>query len=189
MVKAKTRSGLFALKLAVKHGLSLQCLKMLANGLIFSHLHYCDTVLGQASKTVLKSLQSRQDQVIRAFFKLGPWTIVDQYRRRLGWLDLEGKRNVHLTTLIYRSLKQQSPVAINAMFSRVDLSKKNHISPRDRPTDVVIPNWTNNRLQSTLTYRGASLWNSLPSTVHKAKDAGICRERAYKHFLKTNYIL
>ena len=69
MVKRKNRSGLFALKLAVRSE---------------ADLHYCDTaVLGQASKTVLQSLQSRQDQVIRAFFKLGHWACVEQHRNRL----------------------------------------------------------------------------------------------------------
>ena len=186
MVKTKTRSGLFALKLAVKHGLSLQCLKMLANGLIFSHLHYCDTVLGQASKTVLQSLQSRQDQVIRAFFKLGPWACVEHHRNRLGWLDLEGKRKVHITTLVYRSIQQQAPKAIGEMFSRVDLSTKKHISPHDRLTNVAVPNWTNNRLQTTFTYRGAALWNTLPDDIHIAGDADICRQRAYIFFLPKN---
>jgi hypothetical protein len=184
-IRKKTRSGLFALKLAIKHGLNLTCLKMLANGLIFSHLHYCDTVLGQASKTVLKGLQSRQDQVIRAFYKLGPWSCVDQHRKRLGWLDLEGKRKVHTTTLLFRCLKKKASDAINAMFCKVDLSKKAHISPRDRSTHVVVPNWTNNRLQTTLSYRGAMLWNSLPMNIHRAANAEECRERAYKYFLKT----
>jgi hypothetical protein len=97
---------------------------------------------------------------------------------------LEGKRNVHVTTLIYRSLKNEAPAAINAMFQRVDLAKKQHISPHDRSTNVIVPNWTNDRLQSTLTYRAAVLWNSLPTVVQRAKNAEICRERAYNHFLK-----
>ena len=184
MVRNKTRSGLFALRLAANHGLNLQCLKMLANGLVFSHLHYCDTVLGQACKTILLALQSRQDQVIRVIFKLDPWTCVDQHRKRLGWLDLDGKRKMHTTTLLFRCLKNEAPEAINVMFNHVDLTKKNHISRHDRPTNAVVPNWTNSRLQTTLSFRGATLWNSLPLNIHQAKDADVCRQLAYKYFLE-----
>ena len=185
-VRKKTRSGLFALKQASKHGLNIGCLVQMANGLIASYLHYCDTVLGLANSTALKGLQARQDQAIRIIWKLHPWASVETYRQRLGWLTLEGKRNVHLATLLFRASRREAPRAICDLFKPVDTAVRNHRFNfrNDRPTNFVIPKWTKPRLQSTLSYRGAKLWNELEDKFHLASDAQACRQLMYKHLLK-----
>ena len=107
----KARKGLYALRLASKY-VNRNSLKMMADGLVSSHLGYCDTVLAQAAPTNLKKLQSCQDRAIRIIFRAPRDADCDMLREKLGWLDLFGKRNVHMATLIWRSLNGQAPPAI-----------------------------------------------------------------------------
>ena len=185
-IRSKTRSGLFALKLASKRGLNIRTLIQMANGLVCSHLHYCDIALSQAAKTTLDRLQARQDQVVRLIYKLAPWCDVDSHRRHLGWLDLDGKRNVHLATLIFRAQRNEAPAAICEFFRRAgDKPKKHRFNFRDyRTTDLEVPRWTKRRLQMTLQYRGAMFWNGLPNHIHRSKTADSCRQKTFNLLMK-----
>jgi hypothetical protein len=152
----------------------------MANGLIFSHLHYCDTVLGQAAPTTLARLQAKQDQAIRIIYKLAPWSAVDSHRRKLGWLDLAGKRAVHLATLLHRCINKEAPVAIIEFFIPV---KPQPRKLRQRANRFEIPKWKKERLRSTLSYRGAVAWNQLPDGIQSAKDAETCRQMMFELLL------
>jgi hypothetical protein len=178
-MRSKGRQGLFALGQAAKC-VDRKTLVQMANGVVMSHLHYGDITVGQAAPTTLARLQPVQNMAIRTIFGLDPMANVDHHRRRLGWVPVQQKHEIHLSTMIWKALHQQAPVPIQQLFV---------VNPVvDRPYNfrqqeyLFVPTFTTERGQRSLSYRGPTLYNSLPSKAHEADTPKLCREITYSHF-------
>ena len=173
------RKGLYALKLASKQGVDRATLKLMANGLVFSHLHYCDSVLGQACPTNLGRLQRVQDRTVRVILRAEHHADVVPLRKKLGWLNLRGKRQVHLATMVYRCLNNEAPEQLQQLFVP---HKQGHYHTRNNQ-QLAVPNLTTENGQKTMAYRGAMLWNALPRAIHTCDAARKCRLLTYNYIL------
>ena len=146
----------------------------LTNGLVFSHLHYCDSVLGQACPTNLHRLQRIQDRTVRVVMRADHHADVVPLRRKLGWLDLSGKRQVHLATMVFRCLNNQAPEQLQQLFTP-------HVQGRYKTRNhqqLAVPNLTSCNGQKTTAFRGAMLWNALPKAIHIC-DTGLTPQPKY----------
>jgi hypothetical protein len=82
-MRSKGRQGLFALAQAAKC-VDRKTLVQMANGVVMSHLHFGDIIIGQAAPTTLAMLQPVQNMAIRTIFVLDPMANIDEHRRRRG---------------------------------------------------------------------------------------------------------
>ena len=134
----------------------------MANGLVCSHLNYCDTTIGQASDTNLQQLQRVQNKAVRTICRADYRADPKPLREQLEWLDLDGKRNVHLATLVYRCINGEAPEALQELFKKPD----GGYQTRSSLLPLKVPNYSSSNGQKTLSFRGAILFNALPNCIY-----------------------
>jgi hypothetical protein len=181
VIRSKARKGLWALKMASKY-LGKNTLKIMANGIVFSHLQYCDNVLAQASDSNLQKLQSCQDKAVRIIMHKDNLANPIPLRQDLGWLDLAGKQQVHLATLIWRCLNNEAPNSIKNLFCQFEQRRFTRLN-----VTLKIPVVTKLFMQMTLAYRGAVFWNSLPTEIKETSSAQHCRQLTYQFLLDKTF--
>ena len=175
--KAKARKRMYALRLAAEF-LDINGLKIMANGLVFSALQYCNLVIAQASETNLSKLQKYQDKTLLDILHLQTATEAElnNLRIKLGWLTLKDKRTVHLGTLIWRCLHEQAPASLCVLFKPDTRTRtlRNNIDGM-----LCVPKYKTDRSMKMLRYRGPMCWNKLPTEAKEAQSAASCRQAIY----------
>jgi hypothetical protein len=180
-VVKKVRSGAYALRIS-RRFLDERSRLLLYNGLVASHLNYCDMLLAQAGKTNLKKLQTVQDQAVRAVCKAPLRASADPLLQHLGFLNLEGKRCVHMATAVWKCVHGIAPEALSAFFQPVEEVHQHRTRGSTTDALFVRPVRTEQARRS-FGHQAAMLWRKLPANIRTARSAHECRERTYRYFL------
>ena len=92
----------------------------------------------------------------------------------LGWKNLETQRQIHKAQMVYNSL---NGLATNYLSSK-SIQRSDIITSynlRDSKNKLAVPLPRANYYKNSFSYSGAVLWNSLPSSIRKAKSLAIFR--------------
>ena len=148
-------------------------------------IDYAISVWGACSvqnKDLVSRLQRRAARIVTGnfdFINVRGSELVKQ----LGWQTIEERRNYFTATLMYRCIYEQAPIRlINELVMITDSHERNTRSAAH--LNVKIPKPNVELFRNSLRYRGALLWNSLPSELKTATNVDVFKYRYKKLFFK-----
>ena len=123
------------------------------------HLNYCSIVYHDASFTLRKSLQWLANEGIRYIFGLRRDAHITPYRRELGWLRSDSRRDYFALLILYRILRMRKLPMLIPFFAtfRPDRS-------RGMRKDLEIGSAVS-AASNVFQIRFAKMWNSIPSFI------------------------
>ena len=136
---------------------------MFANALILPHFDYLDTIYGRASKTKLNEPDILYKKVAKIALGVDKTESSINVYRDMKWLPLHLRRQVHISSYMFKVIKGESPNNFINKFKYIsggsrDGSNCNLYTPKS-------PNLKN------FYYLGAKAWNNFPSDLRNKCDA------------------
>lgn len=169
----KIASGIGALK-RIRPFVPSATLHLVFKALVQPHFDYCSVVWGNCGKTLSLKLQKLQNRAARVLTFSNYDANAENLFKILGWQDLSQQREMQTATFVYKSLNGLTPKYLSSKFvERCDITS---YSLRDDTNKLAIPLPRTNYLKNSFGYRGAVLWNSLPSNVRKARSLNEFRQ-------------
>ena len=180
-ISKKISAGIGALK-RCRPFLPQETLIYIFNAIVRPHFDYCDIVWGNCNNTLASKLQTRQNRAARILtfssFDCPSKTLLE----KLGWKTLESQRECHLANMMYKSLNGLAPDYLRNKFT--DRSTISRYELRDSKNKLAIPMPRTNFLKNSFSYKGAILWNSLPSDVRTANSIQEFKTKFNDYFCK-----
>ena len=173
-VTKKVNRVLFGLKF-IRLCTTLTLRKRLVESLVIPHLDYCSVVYLDASSTLRTRLQRLANAGVRFIFGCSRDTRITPYRRQLGWLRNDSRRDYFALLLMYRIVRIREPPILLPLFTPYE---------SDRPTrgprkDLDITNQS----PDTFQVRYAKLWNSVPQSTRDLPTYSCFKREIRRHLL------
>ena len=137
--------------------------KMFANSLILPHFDYLDTIYCRASKTKLQELDIIYKKVAKIALGVEKTESSINVYRDMKWLPLHLRRQVHLSSYMFKIIKEQSPSNFIYKFAFISGGSRNGAS-----CNLYTPKSKNLK---NFYYLGAKAWNNLPQDLRNMSDA------------------
>lgn len=150
---------------ANKYILTHQAKRTLCESLVFSHMHYCDSVYGPCvTRYDSQRLQRMQNICIRLVYNLKKRQGVSAKRFELSWLSVQEARFLH-TCCLYRKIVnlKTPPYLYNKIRFRSDV---HNINIR-RKDDISIPRHSTAMFKSSFSYLIGRILNLIPIEFKK----------------------
>ena len=143
----------------------LTCSQMIAlyQSLVLPHFDYCSTIWGNCGVVLRNKLQKLQNRAARIITRSGYEVRSTEILSSLGWCDLETRRNRQKSAVMYKVINGIAPDYLQELF--VPVNEAHNYNLRFSDMNVKIPQPHTEYLRRSLSYSGARLWNSLPSTI------------------------
>ena len=154
-----------------KNVLPIKYKKMFANALMLPQFDYLDTIYAKASKSNLKELDILYKKVAKIALNVPKTESSLNVYKDMKWLPLHLRRQLHLSSYMFRIIKGQSPSNF--------MNKFNFISGGSRDGDSCNLYTPKSKTLKHFYYLGAKCWNTLPSYLRNLDDAGRF-SKAYK---------
>ena len=154
--------------------------KKLVVSLIFPHLDYYSSAIGELSKTQCDVLQKLLNSCVRYVFQSRYRDHVTPLRLSLGWLSIKHRRLVKSLCCIFNLLSTGKP-----QYNREKIVL--HVNPR--PMRIREQQLVLSRHKSSAEYDKSFLvctikeWNSLPLQFRKSETLSIFKSQITTHFL------
>ena len=159
-------SGIGSIK-RISHCVPPATLHNIYHGLVQSRFDYCRVVLGNCAKTLSDKLQRLQNRAARVLTQSSYDADANQLIKKLGWDNLETRRQKLKAEMVYNSLNGLTPSYLSSKFiQRSDMITSYNL--RNSQNKLAIPLPRTNCYKNSFSYSGAVLWNSLPSSVRQA---------------------
>ena len=136
--------------------------KMFANSLILPHFDYLYTIYGRASKTKLKELDVLYKKVAKIALGVEKTESSINVYRDMKWLPLHLRRQVHLSSYMFKILNGQSPSNFINKFKFISGGSRHGTN-----CNLYTPKSKNLK---NFYYLGAKAWNSLPTDLRNMND-------------------
>ena len=127
------------------------------------HFDYCSTIWGNCGVVLRNKLQKLQNRAARIITRSGYEVRSTEILSSLGWCDLETRRNRQKSAVMYKVISGIAPDYLQELF--VPVNEAHNYNLRFSDMNVKIPQPHTEYLRRSLSYSGARLWNSLPSTI------------------------
>ena len=160
--------------------LSSNVLVTLYNAFVLPYLTYCCVVWHFCSKTASDNLQRVQNYAMRVILRQPPRTSSQYCLHLLNWMNLSKQRCVFVVYQIHKCLLKVVPTYLLSKFSS-NLSF-GYSSTRGRDKLHLFRPHTDFG-KNTLQFRGAQLYNALPSTIRKLMNLTAFRRACILYFL------
>ena len=172
----KIASGIGAIK-RIRPFVSPEILHYIYNALVQPHFDYCSIVWGNCGKTLSERLQKLQNRAARILTS-------SSYDARfllqqLGWKDLITQRQIQVALMVFKALNDLAPDHLFSMFT--ERSTSGYVL-RDSTNKLNVPLPKTNYLKRSFSYRGATLWNSLPCNLRQEKSLNRFKQLLNFHF-------
>ena len=158
-----------------------ETLILLFNAVVKPHFDYCDIVWGNCSNTLASKLQKLQNRAARILTYSSYDTPTDTVLKKLGWSKLHRQRDYHLADMVFKSINGLAPTYLQEKcIDRKEICK---YSIRDSSNKLSLPLPRTNYLKNSYSYKGAVLWNSLPSDTRAKTSINDFRTSCKKYIL------
>ena len=162
----------------IRRPLDLDSAKLLANGLVSSHLDYCNSLLSGIAETNRTMLQRVLNRLARVVTKSPPFTRSVPLLRSLHWLPVKYRVHFEICLLTYKAFHEEQPVHLRSLIAT---SLPSRSLRSNRGITLSIPRIKTNTGARAFSSCSPSLWNNLPLSVRSATSVATFRRR-----LKTN---
>lgn len=144
----------------VKSFLPRKTLILLYNTVALPHFDYCSAVWGNCSKSLQEKLQKLQNRAARIITGDSYETSSDEVLGKLNWKPLSERREDRLVALVRKTMMGKMPSYLKDEFH---LSNNSRYDLRSNLSMLKLQKPRTNALKRCFSYRGAELWNKLPS--------------------------
>ena len=174
----KIASGIGAIK-RIKPFVSPEILHYIYNALVQPHFDYCSIVWGNCGKTLSEKLQKLQNRAARILTSSSYDADAGYLLQQLGWKDLIAQRQIQVALMVFKALNDLVPDYLSSMFT--ERSTPGYVL-RDSTNKLNVPLPRTNYLKKSFSYRGATLWNSLPCSLRQVKSLNHFKQLLNDHF-------
>ena len=146
------------------------------------HFDYCSIVSGNCGKTLSEKLQTLQNRAARILTS-SSYDAEAGYLllllTQLGWKDLIAPGQIQVALMVFKALNDLAPDYLSSMFT--ERSTSGYVL-RDSTNKLNVPLPRTNYLKRSFSYRGATLWNSLPCNLRQEKSLNRFKQLLNFHF-------
>ena len=177
----KIASGIGAIK-RIKPFVSPEILHYIYYALVHPHFDYCCIVWGNCGKTLSEKLQKLQNRAARILTSSSSSSYdadAGYLLQQLGWKDLIGQRQIQVGLMVFKALNDLVPDYLSSMFT--ERSRPGYVL-RDSANKFNVALPRTNYLKKSFSYRGATLWNSLPCSLRQVKSLNNFKKLLNDHF-------
>ena len=153
-------------------------LKLLYRGLIEPQLRFCCSVWGNCWVSTIKILERLQNRSVRIITNSPYDSPSEPLLKTLGLPSIKEVVHQESASMAYKTVNNQAPIYLTTLFNRVS-SVTNRLL-RNCELNIRPPRLKTKHGQNCFAYRGASVWNSLPSDCKIANSF-----QSFKMKLKT----
>ena len=166
-------------KKRIRPFVSPEILHYIYNTLVQPHFDYCSIVWGNcmAAKRSLKDNKKLQNRAARILTSSSYDADARYLLQHLGCKDLITQRQIQV--LVFKALKDLAPDYLFSMFT--ERSTSGYVL-RDSTNKLNVPLPRTNYLKRSFSYRGATLWNSLPCNLRQEKSLNRFKQLLNFHF-------
>ena len=165
------------------HYSSFMVRKMIANGIIMSHILYHIQLYGGCSDELLSALQVQQNRAARLVCKL-PWrTRTETLLHQIGWMSVKQMVAYYSTWTLFKTRQTGLPKYIHEM-----ISKPFPVNTRLARTGGICATRTfkQNIGQTTFIPRTISLWNIMPNQIRQEVSPELFSQKL-RNWVKINF--
>ena len=155
-----------------------ETLKLLYRGLIEPHIRFCCSVWGNCGVSTIKILERLQNRSVRIIANSSYDAPAEPLLKTLGLPSIKEMVHQESASMVYKAVNNQAPIYLTTLFNRVS-SVTNRVL-RNCELNIRPPRLKTKHGQNCFAYRGASVWNSLPSDCKIANSF-----QSFKMKLKT----
>ena len=157
---------------------SLQC-----NTIIQPHFDYASSAwYPNLGKGLKNKLQIAQNKCIRYCLYLGNREgIRHKHFKEINWLPITDRVDQFIAVSAYKFSKGLAPKYMNDVFKRNPSLHQRHTRYSDE-SKLITPHRKYDYGQNCLSYRGATIWNSLEISIKEAKSCN-----TFKHLVKARF--
>lgn len=142
---------------AIRPYLTAHTAQILIQGLVISHLDYCNICFIGLPDTELAKLQRFQNKAAKLIYKAGPRDSSSQCLKDLHWLPCRFRIQYKVLCLVYKALNDQAPVYLQSLFTKRQLRGRSHDS---QDIQLVVPFTAKKTFADrSLRVYGPKLWN------------------------------
>ena len=152
-----------------KNLLPLKFRKMFANALMLPHFDYLDIIWCKTYKSKLKDLDVSYKKIAKIALDVDSKESSISVYKQMGWLPLHLRRQLHLSSYMYR--------IVNAICPRHFIGKFSYISGGSRGGENCNLYTKKSKSHKEFFYLGAKAWNAVPQTLRSSESV--------KHFSNT----
>ena len=174
----KIASAIGAIK-RVKPFLPQSTLLSIYNSLVQPHFDYCSLVWGNCGKTLSNKLQKLQNRAARVITSSSYDADVNSLFHKLSWKDLNSQRQIQKALMVFKSLNGLVPEYLTSKFVTRNVS---NYALRDSANKLVVPFPRTNYMKNSLSYSGATLWNSLHRNIRESSSIDQFKRLLYQNF-------
>lgn len=164
----KVASGIGALK-RIRHLVPQTTLRSIYHALLQPHFDYCNVVWGNCGITLHDKLQKLQNRAARVLTFSNFDANASELFKILGWKNLVSQQQIALATMVYKCLQGLAPEYLCSKFT----NRESVYSLRDSERKLNVPFPRTNYYRNSFSYRGATVWNSLPLKARQAESLGL----------------
>lgn len=148
--------------------------------LVLPHIRYCLTVIAPMRETQKHRLEKIMNFAARVISGRKKYDHISDVKRELEWLSIEDQIRYNEGLLMYKVLLNETPKRLYNLFKTN--SSIHDIDTRSSQA-IHLPLVRSEAGKSSMSYRAAKNWNSLPLAVRSAPTIGSWKSAAKTHFI------
>ena len=164
-VSAKVSRAVGFLKYS-KQYLPLSAVKTLYTSIVEPHFQYCCSVWGCCNATEIRLLQKLQNRAARIATNSSFNADIKPMFEILGWITIQQLIDTQSKIVTFKSLKNLAPKYLCELFNENSACSSRNL--HNTNTDVRLPKKNTAKGQKAFSFRGAKIWNSLPTEAKLA---------------------
>ena len=181
-ITKKIAAGIGAIK-RIRHLVPPAILEHIYHALIQPHFDYCSTVWGSCGVTLQDKLQKLQNRASRVVTFSNYDADASQLLEALNWKSLKCQRNLQEAIMVFKCLHGLAPSYLNSKFS----FKSTGYDLRDSENKINVPKPRTNYLKDSFSYKGATLWNSLPREARCSESLRSFKRTVHTAFMESSF--
>ena len=142
--------------------ISSEAAKSYLHCMILSHIEYCFVIWSFAGATTLKPIEQLYKRAVKVFAKKSLSSHYCPIFERHNFLSFDHLRSFKISCLIYKTLNGLAPPPLREYFRRRDNTLSTRSASRG---DCEVPFRRSQIGQNSLTVKGGTCWNSLPTPI------------------------
>lgn len=169
----------------IRHHMTDDTVKVLANAFIHSHMDYCNALLYNINDNSIMRLQRLQNAAARLVHKC---TLADRIScvkllSPLHWLPVRYRIEFKILTLVYKCLNNQAPVYLQEYIIACETSAYNL---RSNDLGLLQVPKTNSKTLGDRGFHvsGPTLWNKLPQSIRDSDSLNMFKRQLKTHFFR-----
>ena len=166
----------------IRNNLDLKSKLLFYNSYVQPCIDYCCTVWGTCSKVHLDRLTRLQTRIGRLI--LNNYDSSKGYVfAQLGWLTVSQRVDYNILLLVFKCIHNMAPSNLQRLFENT--SRKHNYLLRKSDISLELPKPRTEAMKRSFQYRGALLWNMLPTNICKIDDLQTFKNALKKHIVKS----